>query len=137
MILLIETISRRYLCRQNDVDAVGSPSTADRDDRGRPIMRNQLGPLLDPSDPPASGRLHALTIHLRRRVVELLVVRVDLLTEPPSVVPLAPFLTACLQLPWVTGAALLDEQPVLILDLRRLATDLALGLRLKHAEAAL
>ena len=134
MILLIETVTRRYLGRQSDVDTIGWPSTVDRDERGRAILRYQLGPLLDPTDPPASGRLHALTIGLRRRVVELLAVRIDLLADSPVIAPLAPFLAARLQLPWVNGVALLDEQPVIVLDLRRLAADLALGLRLNHAE---
>lgn len=96
-------------------------------------MRYQLGPLLDPADPPAAGRLHALTITLRRRVVELLAPRVDLLVEAPVIRPLAPFLAARLQLPWVNGVVLLEDQPVIALDLRRLAADLALGLRLAHA----
>ncbi len=130
MILLIETVSRRYLGRQRDVDAIGFPPAAERDERGRPISSWQLGPLLDPSDPPFTGRLHALTINLRRRVVTLLAPRVDILTEAPEIRPLAPFLISRLQYPWVIGAALLEQQPVLLLDLRRMATDLALGLRL-------
>ncbi|WP_322510767.1 hypothetical protein [Chloroflexus sp.] len=133
MILLIETVARRYVCRQNDVDTIGLPVATERDARGRAIVRCQLGPLLDPADPPAAGRLHALTIMLRRRVVELGVPRVDLLTDPPPIVPLAPFFLARLQLPWVNGVALLDDQPVIALDLRRLAADVALGLRLAHA----
>ncbi|OAN44587.1 hypothetical protein A6A03_16335 [Chloroflexus islandicus] len=133
MILLIETVARRYVCRQHDVDSVGLATQAEQDERGRRIMRHHLGPLLDPADPPASGRLHALTINLRRRVVELVVPRVDLLAEAPVIVPLAPFLTARLRLPWANGVALLDDQPVIVLDLRRMAADLALGLRLAHA----
>ncbi|WP_322488827.1 hypothetical protein [Chloroflexus sp.] len=133
MILLIETVARRYVCRQYDVDSVGWATQAEHDERGRRIIRHHLGPLLDPADPPASGRLHALTINLRRRVVELVAPRVDLLAEAPMIVPLAPFLTARLRLPWVNGVALLDDQPVIVLDLRRMAADLALGLRLAHA----
>jgi len=74
---------------------------------------------------------------LRRRFVELLAVRIDLLADAPTITPLAPFLAARLRLSWVTGVALLDEQPVVVLDLRRLAADLALGLRLNHTEEAL
>ncbi len=137
MILLIETVARRYVCRQHDVDHIGVATQADHDERGRRIIRHHLGPLLDPADPPASGRLHALTITLRRRVVELLALRVDLLAEAPVIRPLAPFLAARLQLPWANGVALLDDQPVVALDLRRLAADVALGLRLAHIEDAL
>ncbi len=137
MILLITTVCRRYLCRQHDVDSIGQPTTTERDERGRPIVRCQLGPLLDPNDPPASGRLHALTIAMRRRVVELTVPHVDLLVTAPSIIPLAPFVIAHLQLPWVNGVALLDDQPVVVLDLRRIATDVALGLRLAHSKEAL
>lgn len=133
MILLLETVARRYVCRQHDVDHIGVVTQAEHDERGRRIIRYHLGPLLDPADPPASGRLHALTITLRRRVVELVVPRVDLLAEAPVIVPLAPFLAARLRLPWANGVALLDDQPVIVLDLRRMAADLALGLRLAHA----
>ncbi len=132
MILLIETATRRYLGRQSDVDAIGAPGEDDRDARGRPILRRQLGPLLDPDDPPAVGRLHALRIILRRRTVELLVSRVDLFPEAPPIKPLVPFLAVRLQLPWVSGVALIADQPVVVLDLRRLAADLALGLQLAH-----
>ncbi len=137
MILLIETVAHRYLCRRQDVDTIDLASDRERDGRGRLIIRHQLGPLLDPADPPASGRLHALVITLRRRVVELTVPRVDLLAEAPTIMSLAPFVAARLQLPWVNGVALLDEQPVVVLDLRRLAADVTLGLRLTHTEGAL
>ncbi|WP_322495900.1 hypothetical protein [Chloroflexus sp.] len=135
MILLIETVARRYVCRQHDVDHIGVVTQAEHDERDRRIIRYHLGPLLDPADPPppASGRLHTLTITLRRRVVELVVPRVDLLAEAPVIVPLAPFLAARLRLPWANGVVLLDDQPVIVLDLRRMAADLALGLRLTHA----
>jgi len=136
VILLLETTTRRYLCRQHDVDAIGAPGVADRDERGRPIIRRQLGPLLDPADPPVAGRIHALRIILRRRTVELVVARVDLLVEAPVIHPLAAFVSARLQLPWVYGVALLAEQPVVALDLRRLAADLALGLQLAHSQEA-
>jgi chemotaxis signal transduction protein len=97
------------------------------DARGRPILSRELGPLLDPSDQSVSGRRHALTLVLRRRTVALLVARAESLAAFGPWQPLGPLLTPRLARPWVLGAVVIADQPVLVLDLRRIAADLALG----------
>jgi chemotaxis signal transduction protein len=108
------------------VDPIAPPA----DPRGRPIICRDLGALLGGGDAaPASGRRHAITVDLRRRSVALLVDYIDGLGDAggQAVQPLSPLLARRLARPWFLGAIIRGDQPLLLLDLRRIATDVALG----------
>jgi hypothetical protein len=131
LLLEVRTAGRRYLVPRSHVDhldQVIDGALPASDARGRPLINRELGPLLDPSDQGAPGRRHALTLVLRRRTVALLVARAESLAAPGPIQPLGPLLTPLLARPWLLGAVVVADQPVLVLDLRRIAADLALGL---------
>jgi hypothetical protein len=131
LLLEVRTSGRRYLTPRSHVDRLdhvvdtASPAT---DARGRPVISRELGSLLDPSDLGAPGRRHALTLVLRRRTVALLVTRAESLAAPGPIQSLGPLVLARLARPWLLGAVIIADQPVLVLDLRRIAADLALGI---------
>jgi chemotaxis signal transduction protein len=130
LLLEVYTVARRYLVPRNHVDRLVqfNLATAPPDDaRGRPLVVRDLGPLLDPADTSPPGRRHALTLTLRRRTVALLVERAEALTAPGVVQPLGLLLARRLARPWVIGAVIIDDAPVIVLDLRRIAADVALG----------
>lgn len=128
LLLDLRTASRRYFVPRSHIDLLGPPPLPGTSDaRGRPLLVRDLGPLLDPLDQAVPGRCQALTVTLRRRSVALLVQRVESLAAHTGIQPLAPFLARRLRAPWVLGAVAVDDGPVLILDLRRIAIDLALG----------
>jgi hypothetical protein len=92
------------------------------DERGRPLLRAELGVLLDPRDQPAAARQHALIVPLRRRSVALLFQRVGALHEVhTAVAALPPLLARRLRHSWVLGVSLLEDVPTLVLDPRQLA----------------
>ncbi|MGQ9925594.1 MAG: chemotaxis protein CheW [Chloroflexaceae bacterium] len=122
----VQTARRRYFVPRSHVDQVGiAPPPNASEAHGRPLLARDLGPLLDHEDSGAPGR-QALTVLLRRRTVVLRVQRIENL-ESVTVHPLAPLLRQRLRAPWVLGAVIRDDQPVLVLDVRRIATDVALG----------
>lgn len=122
----VQTARRRYFVPRGHVDQLGVAPLPDAVTvLDRPLLTRDLGPLLDPEDGGAPGR-QALTVLLRRRAVVLRVQRIESL-ESVTVHPLAPLLRQRLRAPWVVGAVIRDDQPVLVLDVRRIATDLALG----------
>ncbi len=122
----VQTARRRYFVPRGHVDQLGvAPLPNASEAHGRPLLTRDLGPLLDPEDSGAPAR-QALTVLLRRRTVVLRVQRIESL-ESVTVHPLAPLLRRRLRAPWVLGAVIHDDQPVLVLDMRRIATDLALG----------
>jgi len=130
LLLALRAGGRAYLARRDHVDAMGLldplvPPAAD--ERGRPLTVRPLAELLGGDDPPAAGRRHALSVALRRRSVSLLVERVDDLAALADVQPLSPLLARRLPNPWFLGAAAIGDTPVLLLDLRRIAADVALG----------
>lgn len=128
LLLDVRTTGRRYFVPRSHVDLLGpAPQTEAVDARGRPWLVRDLGSLLDPADHGAPGRRQALTVLLRRRTVVLLVQRIESLEPHTTVQPLAPLLARRLRAPWVLGAVALDALPILVLDLRRIAADLALG----------
>lgn len=98
-----------------------------KDERGMPVVVRELAPLLGGPQPPAAARRQALVVALRRRSVALLVDRVEDLLADGAVQPLAPLLRRRLAAPWVLGAVAAGDSPVLVLDLRRIAADVALG----------
>ncbi|MCX7790630.1 MAG: chemotaxis protein CheW [Chloroflexaceae bacterium] len=122
----VHTGRRRYFVPRDHVDQLGTaPPPTVNQSHGRPLLARDLGPLLDPADDGAPGR-QALTVLLRRRTVVLRVQRIESLASV-TVHPLAPLLRQRLRAPWLLGAVITDDQPVLVLDVRRIATDVALG----------
>jgi chemotaxis signal transduction protein len=95
------------------------------DQRGSPLLVRSLAGLVAPMTGGAARQ--ALIVRLRRRTVALLAERVERLAESVTVQPLPALLARHLERPWVLGAVTADEAPVLVLDLRRIATDVALG----------
>lgn len=129
-LLSIWVAGRHYLTHRDQVDAVGliDPFAPPLDRHGKPQICCELAPLfgIDMAVPP--GRRHGLSVVLRRRGVILLVDRIDLQSVGvPTVQPLAPLLVRRLARPWFLGVVVEDDQPLLVLDLRRIATDVALG----------
>jgi chemotaxis signal transduction protein len=130
--LLLEVLAAggRYLVPRDHVDWLELLRAADAppaDERGRPLVVRELAPLLGWPATPPPGRRQALGVALRRRSVALLVDRVEGLACEAAVAPLPPLLGRRLAAPWVTGAVAGDP-PALVLDLRRIAADVALGL---------
>lgn len=130
LLLEVHTATRRYLVPRGHVDHLTQltlESAPPADQRGRHLIIRELGPLLDPADVGPPGRRHVLSIALRRRTVALLVERVADLAAPGAVRPLGPLLARRLARPWVIGAVIVGEAPVIVIDLRRVAADVALG----------
>lgn len=127
--LRIEAGQRRYAIVPAQVGALSllNPADGPTDPRGRPLICQDLGALLGETQPAPTGRRHALTIDLRRRSVSLLIDRIDSLDQPTPIQPLAPLLTRRLRWPWFLGAVIYSDEPLLVLDLRRIATDVAIG----------
>lgn len=67
-----------------------------------------------------------LIVPLRRRTIALLVDAVDNLVDHAIVQPLPPLLRDRLREPWATGVLLIDEQPVVQLDVRAIARSILL-----------
>ena len=97
------------------------------DERGRPMLVRSLAPLLGPSASSAPPPRQALVVRGRRRSVALLVDRVEQLADDLTMQPLGSLLACRLAAPWVLGAVATAETPILVLDLRRIAADVALG----------
>jgi chemotaxis signal transduction protein len=129
VLLAIETAHHRYLVRRELIRGMRTvASTADLerpDERGRPVVGRELGPLLDATDQPQRARRHALLVPLRRRSVALLVERVAETihcTDPAAELhPLPPLLARSLAHEWIDGVLLRDTQPVLVLNVWRIA----------------
>jgi chemotaxis signal transduction protein len=120
----------RYYAPRSHVDRLEILRPAEApvaDDRGRPIILRELGPLLGVAAGEVAGRRQALTVALRRRSVALLVDRVETLELQATVRPLAPLIARRLVAPWVLGAVDDGDSPIVVLDLRRIAADVALG----------
>lgn len=131
LLMAVRDGDRRYLVPHDHVDQVRLLDRADlpsHDDRGRPLLACALGDLLDPGQPGAARR-HALIVTLRRRSVVLLVERVEALADAADVSPqpLPALIAGSLARAWYLGAVIDDGEPVLVLDLRRIALDLSVS----------
>ncbi len=131
-VLLLEVLAagRRYYvpCAHIDgLELLRPDAPPAQDKRGRPRLARSLAPLLYPSEALATAPQQALVVRLPRRSVALLVDRVEQLAHDLAVQPLGPLLARSFAAPWVLGAVAADLAPVLVLDLRRIAADLALG----------
>lgn len=130
-LLLIEAGRRRYAIASAQVSLLGllDPAEAPADLDGRPLICQDLGIVLGDERPAPAGRRYTLTIALRRRSVALLVDSIDSPAQQATLAiqPLAPLLARRLTWPWFLGAVVYRDEPLLVLDLRRIATDVAIG----------
>lgn len=130
LLVEIHTAARRYLVPLAHLDGltlVAAGAAVSNEATAQVSVWRELGPLLDATDVGPHGRRHALTVTLRRRSVALLVERVADFGSPGTLQPLAPLLVSRLARPWLLGAVVVANEPVLVLDLRRIAVDVALG----------
>jgi len=130
MLLIVRTAQHRYIVRREDVAtlrAVTRSGSGDgREDADPSVIAVELGPLIDSSDVSMAQRRHALIIPLRRRNIALLVDAVDTIVEHADVQPLPQLLRERLHEPWATGVLLIDDQPVVQLDVRAIARSILL-----------
>jgi len=129
MLLIIRTAQHRYIVRREDVATLRAMTRGDdgrREDADPSVIAVELGPLIDPADVSTVQRRHALIIPLRRRNIALLVDAVDTIVEYADVQPLPPLLRERLHEPWATGVLLIDDQPVVQLDVRAIARSVLL-----------
>jgi len=135
MLLIVRTAQHRYIVRREDVATLRamtrSGSGDGREDADPSVIAVELGPLIDSSDVSTAQRRHALIIPLRRRNIALLVDAVDTIVDHVDVQPLPPLLRERLHEPWATGVLLIDDQPVVQLDVRAIARSILL--RRTHA----
>jgi hypothetical protein len=134
MLLIVRTAQHRYIVRREDVATLRAMMRGDdgrREDADPSVIAVELGPLIDPADVSTAQRRHALIIPLRRRNIALLVDAVDTIVEHVDVQPLPPLLRERLHEPWATGVLLIDDQPVVQLDVRAIARSILL--RRTHA----
>jgi chemotaxis signal transduction protein len=121
----------RYAVAQEQVGhlALIDPAAAPAGPRGGPLICRELAALMGEASAVGPGRRHALMVALRRRSVALLVDHIDSLGDAgrQAIQPLAPLLASSLARPWFLGAIVCGDEPLLLLDLRRIATDVALG----------
>lgn len=124
-IVLVKTELRRYAVRHDDISAIRMlASPADLEAIGtpeRPSIPVELGTLLDPQDCTKLARRRGMVVLMRRRPIVFMVDLVDDFLENPEVLPLPELLRGKLNQPWATGALLIDQDVVLVLDLRAIA----------------
>jgi chemotaxis signal transduction protein len=133
-LLTIRTTLHRYIVCRSQITAMRSLSSDadinEPDERGRSIISSELGTLLDQEDLRGHDRCHALVVGLRRRTVALLVHRIEDAHINDATVdmiqPLPPLLARSLERPWYIGVLLRDDEPLLVLDIRRIAQDVVL-----------
>lgn len=127
LLLLVRTARRRYAILRDDVFGIHAlPSDAASDPA---LLLIDLGALFDPLDRSEQTRQHGLFVPLRRKQVVFLVEQIDLVEQPPHLMPLPPLLHARLSQPWALGAMMFDDEPVIQLDLRAVARSMLLAPR--------
>ena len=130
MLLIVRTAQHRYIVRREDVATLRamtrSGSGDGREDADPSVIAVELGPLIDSSDVSTAQRRHALIIPLRRRNIALLVDAVDTIVDHVDVQPLPQLLRERLHEPWATGVLLINDQPVVQLDVRAIARSILL-----------
>lgn len=130
MLLIIHTTRHRYVVPREDVATLrafnrrAGHDQAENEDRTSLVV--ELGPLLDPVDISEMQRRHALIVPMRRRTIALLVDAVDNLIDHAVVQPLPPLLRERLREPWATGVLMVDEHPIVQLDVRAIARSILL-----------
>jgi hypothetical protein len=130
MLLIVRTAQHRYIVRREDVATLRAMTRGGsgdgREDADPSVIAVELGPLIDSSDVSTAQRRHALIIPLRRRNIALLVDAVDTIVDHADVQPLPQLLRERLHEPWATGVLLIDDQPVVQLDVRAIARSILL-----------
>ncbi len=124
VVLIVQTASRRYAVRNDDLLGIRSLTAIDlagSDKQGHAYFGVELGPFLDPNDLGARARWQALIIPMRRRYVALLIHAVETFLEHPHVEPLPELLRRHLQQPWATGAIVQESELIVQIDLRAVA----------------
>jgi hypothetical protein len=130
LLLELRAGGQRWYVPRDHVDrleSVGPGALPAADERGRPVVVRDLAPLLGRDEGRSPGRRQALGVNLRRRAVLLLVDRVEGLEPDAAVRPLPPILRRRLAVAWAIGVVADGDAPALVLDLRRIAADVALG----------
>ncbi|GIW03130.1 chemotaxis protein CheW [Roseiflexus sp.] len=130
MLLIVRTTRHRYIVPREDVATLRAVNRRPGNDHetyeNQSSITVELGALLDPEDVSTMQRRHALIIPLRRRTIALLVDAVDNLVDHAAVQPLPPLLRERLREPWATGALIVDEHPIVQLDVRAIARSVLL-----------
>lgn len=130
MLLIVRTTRHRYIVPREDVATLRAFNRRaghdQAEDGDRTSLMVELGPLLDPDDVSEMQRRHALIVPLRRRTIALLVDAVDNLVDHAVVQPLPPVLRDRLREPWATGVLMIDEHPIVQLDVRAIARSILL-----------
>lgn len=129
LLISVRVGDRAYLLPRDQVSGLlfTRIGEAYQDERGRELLLRDLGPLLGLAAQPQ--RCHTLMVVLRRRSVGLRVDRADDLAESQALATTSlPKLIAQRQAqPWCTAVAFVETHPILVLDVRRIAADVALG----------
>jgi chemotaxis signal transduction protein len=122
---MLRTARRRYAARYDDVYTVWRLASAvdlqRHGDAERAPIGIDLGTLFDPQDQSAGLHRHGLVVPIRRRNVVLLVEAVEDFLVQPQIYAVPAVLRPRLLQPWTIGAVLLDDQPVMVLDVRAVA----------------
>lgn len=135
LLLMIRTTLHRYIVRRDEVYALRTVESdlalEQTDERGRPLLVCELATLLDSEDLRGHDRCHALMIRLRRWSVALLVHRIEDAYLDSEMVDqmqaMPPLLAQQMAHPWFHGALLREDEPVLVLDVHRIAQDAVLA----------
>ena len=131
-LLLVRTAQRQFVIDRRSFQRAEIFGSGHTPTATKPLLVADLGTTIEPNSPSLTGRRYALFVELRRRIVLFLVAELDQLPaelERPFT-PLEPWLRQTLNRQWVEALLLTDGEPLLVLDLQRIASDLTLGLTL-------
>ena len=117
MLLVVKTARHRYAVRRDELLDIRIAQGAFAPE----YPGFELGPVLDPGDRSGAKRWRALIVPMRRRTIALYIDDIETFLEHASCLPLPGLLRERLQQPWVVGALMLGDDPVLQLDLRAVA----------------
>jgi hypothetical protein len=129
LLLTVVTPNHRYIVRRDQmlgIRIIANTSDLERpDERGKPVIGTELGPLLDPHDTgKTSPRQHALIVPTRRWSVALMVERVDdVHLADVQMQKLPSIIAKNIQRPWFLGILMHNDVLMLVLDLRQIAQD--------------
>ena len=131
VLMIVKTALRRYAVRRDDLVDVKMAQAGDMfhvaGSTDSQYIGFELGPLLDPADCSSLKRRRALIVPLRRRYIALMVDYIETFLEQANSIPLPALLRERLQEPWAVGALILEDGPVVQLDLRAVARSALLG----------
>ncbi len=116
----------------------GATALGTTDSRNRPLIKADLGTLLDYQDISDQGSRYAFVVPLRRRSVALLCDAVSEMhtVDEGELSPLPPLLYHRLPHRWVWGVYTPSETLILVLDLYEIALDLIRQTAQPHGETA-